>query len=137
MPLPEGASDKIGNRYEDRWTLYCMIDVMDEEADSIRLELPGIEGIEFWLKKGNILEYHQVKRQYSRSGRWTLQELENKLILTNFWNRLQDPQAQCVFVSTQAAFQLEILSNKAKEAVSWEVFKKEFLKAKSWSSVFQ
>ncbi len=33
MPLPGGSSDKIGNRYEDWWTVRCMIDVMKEEAD--------------------------------------------------------------------------------------------------------
>ena len=38
MPLPGGASEKFGNRYEGRWTVMCMLDVMDGEADSIRLE---------------------------------------------------------------------------------------------------
>jgi hypothetical protein len=49
MPLPGGATDKFGNRYEGRWTVFCMIDVMDERADAIRLEPPGEEGegIEF------------------------------------------------------------------------------------------
>src|SRR5688500_4018743 len=40
MPLAGGASDKFGSRYEGRWTVYCMIDVMDERADAIRLEPP-------------------------------------------------------------------------------------------------
>lgn len=40
MPLPGGASDKFGNRYEGRWTVAWMIAVMDESADSIRLEPP-------------------------------------------------------------------------------------------------
>lgn len=54
MPLPGGDADKLGNRYEGRWTIACMIEVMDEEADSIRLEPPGFEGegVEFWLRKG-------------------------------------------------------------------------------------
>ena len=53
MPLPGGAADKVGIRYESLWTVNCMIDVMDESADSIRLEPPGEEGdgIEFWLDK--------------------------------------------------------------------------------------
>ena len=41
MPLPGGATDKFGNRYEGRWTVNCMIDVMDERADAIRLEPLG------------------------------------------------------------------------------------------------
>jgi hypothetical protein len=62
--LHGASSDKIGNRYEDRWIVRCMIDVMKEEADSIYLEPPGIEGedVEFYLQKGSVREYHQVKR---------------------------------------------------------------------------
>jgi len=44
MPLAGGAADKFGNRYEGRWTVWCMLDVMAERADSIRLEPPGPEG---------------------------------------------------------------------------------------------
>jgi hypothetical protein len=44
MPLSGGAADKFGNRYEGRWTVNCMTDVMDERADAIRLEPPGAEG---------------------------------------------------------------------------------------------
>jgi hypothetical protein len=71
MPLPGGATDKFGNRYEGRWTVMCMIDVLDEEADAIRLEPPGVEGegIEFWVRRGEARAYHQVKRQHSASGR--------------------------------------------------------------------
>ena len=44
MPLPGGASDKYGIRYETHWTVKCMIDVMDERADQIRIEVPREEG---------------------------------------------------------------------------------------------
>ena len=43
MPLPGGAAEKFGNRYEGRWTVARLLDVMDEKADSIRLEPPGPE----------------------------------------------------------------------------------------------
>ena len=43
MPLPGGAAEKFGNRYEGRWTVACLLDVMDEKASSIRLEPPGPE----------------------------------------------------------------------------------------------
>lgn len=61
MTLPGGASDKFGNRYEGRWTVNCMIDMMDERADAIRLEPPGAEGegIEFWVRRGDRREYHR------------------------------------------------------------------------------
>jgi hypothetical protein len=112
MPLPGGDADKIGNRYEGRWTIACMIEVMDEEADSIRLEPPGFEGegTEFWLSKGGRREYHQVKRQNSALGHWTLAELSSKGILPNFLNKLIGSTDGCVFVSTHAADQLEELA---------------------------
>lgn len=131
MPLPGGATDKFGNRYEGLWTVNCMIRVMDEKADSIRLEPPGKEGegVEFWLSKANDREYHQVKRQQGASGRWTIADLESKKILPNFWEKLKSPTATCVFVSGHAAFQLDELADRARRSASWQEFYEEFLKA--------
>jgi hypothetical protein len=42
-PLPGGPTDKIGNRYEGRWTVACMAHMGDERADAIRLESPGVD----------------------------------------------------------------------------------------------
>lgn len=131
MPLPGGPTDKFGNRYEGRWTVACMVDILDEHTDAIRLEPPGSEreGVEFWLKKGSIREYHQVKRQYGAEGRWTLAALADKGILSHFWEKLRDPIAQCVFVSTHAAFQLEELVDRARRAASWGEFRQAFLQS--------
>lgn len=110
-----------------------MIEVMSGRAESIRLEPPGAEGegVEFWLSKDNTREYHQVKRQHSASGRWTLAELDNKQILSNFLAKLTQSNSVCVFVSMHSAFQLEELSDRARRAASWDEFKSEFLKGKS------
>ncbi|MBE9160078.1 ATP-binding protein [Nodosilinea sp. LEGE 06152] len=131
MPLPGGATDKFGNRYEGLWTVACMIRVIDEKADSIRLEPPGTEGegVEFWLSRAGEREYHQVKRQQSASGRWTLADLENKKILSNFWEKLKNPTKACVFVSGHAAFQLDELADRARRSASWQEFHEEFLRA--------
>ncbi len=40
MTLPGGPADRFGNSYEGRWTVRCMIDVLEERADAIRLEPP-------------------------------------------------------------------------------------------------
>lgn len=131
MPLPGGATDKFGNRYEGRWTVACMIEVMDENADSIRLEPPGKEGegIEFWLATGDSREYHQVKRQHGASGRWTLADLESKEILSNFWGKLKASTACCVFISSHAAYQLDELADRARRSASWQEFQQAFLTA--------
>ncbi|MCP4608406.1 MAG: hypothetical protein GY845_06815 [Planctomycetes bacterium] len=108
MPLPGGESDKFGNRYERRWTVYCMIDIMDEQAESIRLEPPGEEGegVEFWLQREDLREYHQVKRQQSRQKGWTNAVLNSRRVLPHFFNKLSNKtDAHCVFVSIDRAFQ--------------------------------
>lgn len=128
--LAGGASDKIGNRYEARWTIYCMIDVMDEKADSITLEKVGEDAFEFCLRRNTGLEYHQVKRQKSGRGRWTIKGLEDThvQVLSDFWHKLRNnPEVSCIFVSTQDADELNELAERARDAVSWTVFEQKFL----------
>ena len=129
MPLPGGASDKFGSRYEGRWTVQCMLDVLDEKADSIRLEPPGPggDGVEFWVNRGGDKEYHQVKRQRS-AGPWTVNALAQEGVLQHFAEKLKDPDAHSVFVSGTSAEQLRELSERARGAASWEEFDAEFLK---------
>jgi hypothetical protein len=128
MPLSGGATDKFGNRYEGRWTVLCMVEVMDEKADSIRLEPPGEEGkgVEFWVSRENNREYHQVKRQQSK-GSWTLSDLTNKGVLPNFWEKLKAPTATCVFISSDRAFQLDELADRGRRSASFQEFEREFL----------
>ena len=129
MTLAGGTSDKLGNRYEGRWTVLCMVDVMDEKADSISLEPPGIDGIEFFLRRKGKLEYHQVKRQKSGRGRWTLSGLEDPQVqvLSDFWRSLSNPDVSCVFVSTQDADELQRLAMDARDAVSLTEFEQKYL----------
>ena len=63
MPPFGGSAEKFGKRYEGRWTVACLLDVMDEKADSIRLEPPAPEdqGFAFWVTKRGALEFHQVR----------------------------------------------------------------------------
>lgn len=138
MPLPGGASDKFGNRYEGLWTVSCMVKVMDERADAIRLEPPGEEGegAEFWLERDEKREYHQVKRQYVSEGRWMLTSLAGKKILLRFWEKLKNDGAYCVFVSTHAAYELDELADRAKQSASWDEFNREFLTAQQQSTNF-
>ena len=137
MPLPGGAAEKFGNRYEGRWTVACLLDVMDEKADSIRLEPPGPEGqgIEFWITKQGIREYHQVKRQHT-IGHWTLHTLAGEGVLNNFIIRLQDPSVCCVFASGSSAGQLGELSDRARRAASWEEYYEAFLNGDQWKKNF-
>ena len=135
MPLPGGASDKYGLRYELSWTVLSITDVLIGSAHRIRFEPPGDEGegIEFWVETDSGFEYHQVKRQRAGSGYWSLRTLDTEGILTSFFDRLSNPSASCVFASTHAAHPLDELSDRARGAKSWEEFKNVFL-ADQWSS---
>lgn len=90
MSLSGGPADKAGNRYEAWWTVACMARVLRGECESIRLEPPGAEGegVEFRLRRGDVCEYHQVKRKGARHGHWTLQELNASGVLPAFRSHL-------------------------------------------------
>jgi hypothetical protein len=138
MPLPGGASDKIGNRYEARWVADRILDVLEGKFDIMRLEPPGSEekGFEFYLRNENKLEYHQVKRQHSGRGHWSLGDLAQASVLEHFWQKLSEPSPECVFVSTQAASELQELADRARDAASFTEFQKEFLKSKELAAQF-
>ncbi len=139
MPLPGGPSDKFGNHFEAYWTVACMVDVMDEKAQTIRIEVPGTEGekAEFRLIREQTSEYHQVKRQNGSDGKWSLADLASMGILSAFWQKLHaDVAARCIFVSMDRAPELEELAERARGPVSWEEYEQEFLKAKTHKDAF-
>ena len=138
MTLPGGASAKIGIRYEGLWTVFCMIRVMQEEAEWIWLERAGEEneGFEFALSTPTGVEYHQVKRQKTGMGKWSLSVLSSEGVLTNFYRKLDDPSVTCVFVSAHAADALEELANRARSASSWLEFNQAFISNGRWSTEF-
>ena len=115
-----------------------MIRVMEGEAEWIWLERAGDEndGFEFVICTPTGNEYHQVKRQKTGKGKWSLAVLSSEGILTNFYNKLDDPSSSCVFVSAHAADTLQELANKSRGAGSWQEFEDKFLSSPKWSTEF-
>src|SRR2546428_3962790 len=105
MPLPGGASAKFGDRYEGRWTVLQLVDLLTERADALRLEPPGIEGegVEFWIRGGRRLTYHQVKRQSPRGRAWSIDDVGRLGVTAKLFAKLADPFASCVFLSADSA----------------------------------
>ena len=139
MPLSGGAADKFGNRYEGRWTVYCLLRVLCEEATCISLETVGSlgEGVEFVLtRKDGTLEFHQVKRQNGGQGPWSLSNLDAAGVLFTFRSKFSDSASHCVFVSTSSADTLQELSERARNAGDVHQFVHEFLKAQAPASSF-
>jgi hypothetical protein len=138
MPQAGGPSGKYGVRYEDRWTAHCAFDVLRESAQAIRIEPPGDqgEGAEFWLRYSDRVEYHQVKRQKAGEGHWPLAALRDAGVLRAFYEKLLDPTARCVFTSVHAADVLDELADRARKAVSWAEFERDFLNSETWRTEF-
>ena len=138
MPLAGGASAKAGLRYEYVWTVMSMVRVARGEADLIHLEPAGPtgDGIEFYLETQSGTEYHQVKRQLTGKGSWSLTQLESKGVLSHFYSKLDDPSAVCVFMSAHAAHTLDELADRARRAGSWEEFRRNFVTSQEWSDNF-
>ncbi|MFA6309799.1 MAG: NACHT domain-containing protein, partial [Clostridia bacterium] len=143
MPLRGGASDKYGNRYEGKWTVYCLAQVMAEEIDSIYIEPlgPEGEGCEFWTKKGNITKYHQVKRQHAKPGGWDTSELFANKVLTNAFEKTIAQNSKFIFISTDSAGLLDELIDAAGKNTEYDEFVKFFLSSKDriteWNKILK
>ena len=132
MPLPGPASAKYGDRYEGKWTVYCLAQVIAEAAHEIRLEDPGPEGegCEFWLKKAEgITEYHQVKRQHATPAAWTIGNLKSEGVLQTAYEKTNNEASRFVFVSTLGSSELAELVDAARRAQSLSEFLDAFVTA--------
>ena len=139
MPFPGGDADKVGNRYEALWTVYCLLQILSEEAESIHIEQVGKawDAVEFTLQKSAVTQFHQVKRQNGNKGHWPVAALNNNQILSNAY-RLQrtHPSSEFVFVSTDKVAQLHELIERALSLKDFTLFQQEGLKAQEHKSAF-
>lgn len=139
MTLRGGPANKLGNRYEGRWTAYCILRILNEEMRSIWLEPVGEEGegVEFVLTGNDgVREHHQVKRQHSK-GNWTLTRLADEGVLHTFRDKLSSSlNERCVFVSTVSAGELSELGDRARSAHNFTEFERAFLDAQQIKTNF-
>jgi hypothetical protein len=56
--------------------------------------------------------------------------------LTHFWEKLSFPNTSCTFVSTDKAYQLDELADRARRAAAWEEFEQVFIKPDGQSNAF-
>ena len=139
MPFPGGDADKVGNRYEALWTVYCLLQILSEEAESIHIEQVGKawDAVEFTLQKSAVTQFHQVKRQNGNKGHWPVAALNSNQILSNAY-RLQrtHPSSEFVFVSTDKVAQLHELAERALSLKDFALFQQEGLKAQEHKLAF-
>ncbi|MFV0393467.1 MAG: hypothetical protein ACK5LC_03585 [Coprobacillaceae bacterium] len=77
MPLEKGGrADKLGNKYEINYTIYQILNVLDEKIYSVTLEALGDDEIGTDLlivnNKDNVKEHHQCKARNASSDMWIL-----------------------------------------------------------------
>ena len=137
MPLPGGSADKIGNRYEQWWTVSQFVRIIKGEAESIRIEDLTAEKAEFVITAGGYREFHQTKRSHL-TGKWSLSKRSPicQLLQTMFSQLSANTNTQFVFVSTSDAPELRELTERAADAKDLKEFESEFVRAKSQKQNF-
>jgi hypothetical protein len=119
-----GIASKLGNRYEAKWLVRQLLDVLGASAAWVKYEGIGEEflGFEFALHRRGRTEWHQAKTS-APNGNWTVRALGNEGVLSSFRARLQaNDDDICVFVSQDPVKDLRNLTQKAGRANSQEEF---------------
>jgi len=104
-----GRADKSGNRYEIRWTIYQIIEVLDEKLDYIILEALGDDerGADVWIgKKNGIREAQQCKGRNASKEYWDYGTANAKGIFTNWKFQLERGDSNTVALVSPLAFTL-------------------------------
>lgn len=80
--LAGGLGDKLGNRYEGRWTVACLGSLLKDEWENIDLEPYDGFKIEFHARRRDgVVEHHQAKRSAPGGGSWTRRKLDREGLL--------------------------------------------------------
>ena len=136
MPPPGGLADKIGNRFEGRVAIGRLLQLIDDQHDSVlfRLEQPGDDSFEWWVQSASgSRAYTQVKRQQSLDEEWIIKTLVSRGVIPAFGRRLaEEPDAHCEFFSALSASHLLQMGDDARTAGSLQEFGASAV-SKSWA----
>ncbi|MCM2356603.1 MAG: hypothetical protein NDI77_00465 [Geobacteraceae bacterium] len=136
MSLPGGPADKLGNRYELWWTVSQLVRMLHGQAESIRIEDPGVTKAEFVIVSQGRRELHQAKRSH-QDGKWSLSSLAGAGILEAIFTQLSGNDGRFTFVSSSDARELAELADRARQAESPAEFESPFLDAKEIKADFE
>ena len=128
MTLRGGPAAKFGNRFEKLWTLCELVRMLRGETDSLRVEVPRLDGAEFIVQSGAQKEFHQAKRHHP-SGKWSIATLTSAGVSKTIGELLCDTTHRFVFASGSDAPELRDLCEAAASAESLDEFTGEFLAA--------
>lgn len=105
MPFESGGiADKLGNRYEGRWVVHLLLQLLNEQIHSVTIEAIGDDerGVDLWVQyKDETREAHQCKARNASKECWTVVDLRNRGVLQYLQSQLdRDPSYKFVFVSS-------------------------------------
>lgn len=121
MPSEQGGrSDKEGNRYEIKYSIFKILEVLEEKIDYVILEAIGDDeqGIDVWVgEKDGIKEGQQCKIRNGSNDSWDFSSANSKNLFTNWKIQLDRDSNNCVALVTPLAFQnLEDLLKRVKNS---------------------
>lgn len=129
--LTGGWADKLGNRYEGRWTAKQLLRLLDGKLQAVQLETVTEEHLDLLVNNlDGTAEAQQCKRKMAGSG-WTIRELAGKGVISSLQTYLSAHQnGRFVFVSNQLATDLKRLTDAARNSADLPAFQSAIAGAK-------
>lgn len=113
-----GRADKEGNRFENNWTIYNLLQVIEEKIQYVTIEAIGEdeEGVDLWI--GNLdgsREGQQCKGRYGSEESWSYGDINAKGIWKKWKEQLERKDKVKVSLISPLSFtRLEDLTGKAR-----------------------
>lgn len=114
-PFSGGIAGKLGDRFEAKWAVKKLFEILLGHADSMQFEFVDAvnHGVEFWLSKNGHKEWYQAKRQNTQ-GNWTIGRLAKEGVLETALSKLSATHEDTFhFVSMAPATELHHLAQRA------------------------
>ncbi|MFZ1615759.1 MAG: hypothetical protein WAT41_00230, partial [Flavobacteriales bacterium] len=123
-----GGAAKEGDIYEALWAALGMLDILSGRAKSIRIEEPGVPGMEYYvLYDDGHRVYWQCKQVGGSSTGWTMTSLRSQGVLQNINERLMISGNEVVFATDTSAKDLFVLEDEAKRIRHFDRYQTELL----------
>lgn len=114
-----GRADKLGNRYEDYWSVELLLRLVDEKLKYLIIEPLGKdeEGTDILtLEKGGDKVFYQCKGSNTYKDKWTLADLNSSGILKNAFEQISREEINYFrLVSSVGSVDLNELHDRSKD----------------------
>src|SRR4051812_24399547 len=119
VALPGGGAAKIGDWFEEAWSIRVMLEMLAGLGTDFCLEPPGAVGFEFWVDRSRSREWHQVKWN-ARGANWSLYELSREHVLDHIKTKLlDDAKNRCLVASAHSVEPLSRLCARAAKSADY------------------